>query len=129
MSDVTRVSPAEAHTRMKEEGFTYVDVRTAEEFAAGHPEGAVNVPLMHAGAAGMVPNPGFLAAMEATFAKDAPLVLGCKAGSRSARAAQALVDAGFSRVLDQRAGWDGARGPFGELTEPGWSRTDLPVAR
>ncbi len=113
---------------MTNEGFTYVDVRTAEEFAAGHPEGAVNVPSMNAGPNGMEPNPGFLAAMESAFAKDAPLVVGCKMGGRSARAAKALVDAGYVRVVDQRAGWDGARGPFGELLEPGWSRTALPRA-
>lgn len=100
---------------MKDEGFTYVDVRTEEEFAAGHPDGAVNVPLVD----------GFGALMEKTFAKDAPIIVGCKAGTRSARAAKELVAAGFTRVVDQRAGWDGTRGPFGELLEAGWSRTDL----
>ena len=38
------------------------------------------------------------------------------------RAAQALVAAGFTNVIDQRAGWDGARDSFGQVTEPGWSR-------
>jgi rhodanese-related sulfurtransferase len=131
MSEVPRISPAEAHAKMNDEGFTYVDVRTEEEFVAGHPERAVNVPWLvpgAPGAAGMVPNPEFLPVMERAFAKDAPLIVGCKAGARSARAAQALVDAGFSRVVDQRAGWDGARGAFGELTEPGWSRAALPTA-
>jgi hypothetical protein len=37
------------------------------------------------------------------------------------------VLAGFTRVLDQRAGWDGKRGPFGEISEPGWSRAGLPT--
>jgi rhodanese-related sulfurtransferase len=134
MSDLPRISPAEAHAKMNDEGFTYVDVRTEEEFVAGHPERAVNVPWLvpgapgPAGAAGMVPNPEFLSIMERAFAKDAPVIVGCKAGARSARAAQALVDAGFSRVVDQRAGWDGVRGAFGELTEPGWSRAALPIA-
>lgn len=122
-----RISPAEAHARMKDESFTYVDVRTEEEFAAGHPEGAFNVPFMNAGAAGLEPNPDFVSLMETSFAKDAPLIVGCKMGGRSARAARALVDAGFTRVLDQRAGWDGTRGPFGELLEPGWSRANLPT--
>jgi rhodanese-related sulfurtransferase len=119
MSDVPRISPAEAHAKMKDEAFTYVDVRTAEEFAAGHPEGAVNIPF----------EGDFVAAIEKSFAKDTPLVIGCKMGNRSLRAARTLAAAGFTRVLDQRAGWDGARGTFGELTEPGWSRTDLPRAR
>jgi rhodanese-related sulfurtransferase len=126
MSDPSRISPADAHARMSGEGFTYVDVRTEEEFAAGHPEGAVNVPFMLSGPSGMAPNPDFLQVMERAFAKDAPLILGCKAGNRSARAAQVLAPAGFTRVLDQRAGWDGAKGTFGELLEPGWSRASLP---
>lgn len=116
MSSVPRISPEEAHAKMTGEGFTYVDVRTEAEFAAGHPKGAVNVPI----------GDGFVAAMEARFAKDAPIVLGCRAGVRSAKAAQALVTAGFTRLVDQRAGWEGARGSFGEIVEPGWSRVGLP---
>jgi hypothetical protein len=34
---------------------------------------------------------------------------------------------GFTSVVDQRAGWDGARDPFGQITEPGWSRVGLPA--
>lgn len=126
MSDVLRISPAEAYAKMKDEAFTYVDVRTEEEFEAGHPEGAVNVPSMLSGPEGMTPNPEFLPVMERAFAKEAALILGCKSGNRSLRAAKALLEAGFTRVVDQRAGWDGAKGPFGELLEPGWSRTSLP---
>lgn len=116
MSDITRISPAEAHTKMTVEGFTYVDVRTPDEFRDGRPKGAVNVPL----------DDDFVRAMEARFPKDAPLVVGCAAGGRSLRAARALAAAGFTSVVDQRAGFDGARGAFGELTEPGWSRVGLP---
>lgn len=126
MSSDRRIEPAEAHLKMTQEGFTYVDVRTEDEFAEGHPEGAVNVPLLLTGGGGMVPNPDFLATLEKAFAKDAPLIVGCKAGGRSAKAAAVLEGAGFTRVLDQKAGWDGARGPFGELTTPGWSRVGLP---
>jgi rhodanese-related sulfurtransferase len=63
------------------------------------------------------------------FAKDAPLILGCKTGNRSARAAAALTAAGFTRVFDQSRGWDGRRGTFGETVEPGWLREGLPVER
>ncbi len=117
MTDVARISPSEAHAKMKDEGFVYVDVRTPEEFFEGRPAGAVNVPL----------DDGFVAAMEKAFPKDARIILGCRAGNRSLRAARALIEAGFSNVLEQRAGFDGARGPFGEITEPGWSRAGLPV--
>ncbi len=126
MSDITRISPGEASEKIAE-GFTYVDVRTVEEFAAGHPAGALNVPIALTGRGGMVPNPAFLPTMKAAFPLDAKIVVGCKAGSRSLRAAQALVAEGFSSVLDQRAGWDGVRNPFGKVTEPGWLGAGLPT--
>jgi rhodanese-related sulfurtransferase len=126
MSSATRISPKEAHEKLAE-GWTYVDVRTAEEFEAGHPAGAVNVPLMHAGAGGMVQNADFVRVMSAAFPKDAKIICGCKAGGRSLKAAQALLAAGFTNVVDQRAGWDGARDSFGQIREPGWSRAGLPT--
>jgi rhodanese-related sulfurtransferase len=126
MSDIKRISPKEASDKLAE-GYTYVDVRTVEEFVDGHPAGAVNVPIALAGGGGMAPNPDFMRVMSAAFAKDAKIVCGCKAGGRSLRAAQALVGAGFTNVLDQRAGWDGARDPFGQVVEPGWSRAGLPT--
>lgn len=126
MSSPTRISPQEAHEKLAE-GWTYVDVRTAEEFEAGHPAGAVNVPIMHAGAGGMVHNADFVRVMSAAFPKDAKIICGCKAGGRSLKAAQALLAEGFTNVVDQRAGWDGARDPFGQIREPGWSRAGLPT--
>jgi rhodanese-related sulfurtransferase len=126
MTKPTRISPQEASEKLAQ-GWTYVDVRTTQEFEAGHPAGAVNVPILHAAPGGMAPNPDFLRVMNAVFAKDAKIVVGCKAGARSLRAAQTLSADGFANVLDQRAGWDGARDPFGQLAEPGWSRVGLPV--
>ena len=57
---ILEISPAEAHAKMKEESFTSVDVRTEQEFAAGHPDGAFNVPVMITTAAGLEPNPDFI---------------------------------------------------------------------
>lgn len=125
MADLTRISPQEASAKLAE-GWTYVDVRTEQEFEAGHPPGAVNVPVALMAGGTMAPNPDFLRVMKAAFAKDARIVVGCKAGGRSLRAVQMLLDEGYTNVLDQRAGWDGARNPFGQVTEPGWSRLGLP---
>ena len=127
MADIARISPAEAHAKLSE-GYVYVDVRSEQEFDAGHPAGAYNVPLMHMGAGGMVQNPDFLRVMNAAFGKDAKVVVGCKSGARSLRAAQALVADGFEQIIDQRAGWDGTRDAFGQVKEPGWSRAGLPTA-
>ncbi len=128
MADPIRISPQEALEKMKA-GYTYVDVRSEPEFVEGHAAGAVNVPLMHRGAGGMTPNPNFLKVMMASFPKDAKIVVGCKGGGRSLRAAHALGAEGYTNVLDQRAGWDGAHDSFGQVTEPGWSRAGLPTEK
>ena len=125
---VERISPEEARRRMDEDGWIYLDVRSVPEFDAGHPKGAYNVPLMHMGDGGMEPNPDFLPVVEATFPKDTPLILGCRSGGRSLRAGEMLEAAGWTRVVDQRAGWGGARDPFGQLGEPGWEAAGLPSA-
>lgn len=125
-----RISPQEARELMEKEGYVYVDVRSIPEFDAGHPEGAYNVPLMHMGPAGMAPNPEFLDVMQKAFPREAKLVVGCKAGGRSARAAAALESAGYTSVVDQRAGFEGAPDPMtGRIVEPGWRPAGLPVAR
>ncbi len=68
-------------------GARLVDVRSPAEFAAGHLPGAVNVPL------------GELARRMAKLgAKDAPIVLYCASGARSAHAKRLLAAGGFTRV-------------------------------
>jgi rhodanese-related sulfurtransferase len=123
-----RVTAAEAAELMKQ-GWKYVDVRSIPEFAEGHPEGSVNVPLMHAQAGRMAPNASFGAVMQANFGKDDNLVLGCKMGGRSAQAAALLEAAGYKNVVDVRGGFGGERDPFGRVTTPGWADSGLPVAK
>ena len=125
---VKRVSPEEAKTLIEDEQYAYLDVRSIPEFDAGHPPGAYNIPIAHMTPSGMRPNPDFLAVVRATFEKDARLVLGCKAGGRSLRAAEALMQAGYTRVVDQRAGFEGARDAFGQLQEAGWRPAGFAVA-
>jgi rhodanese-related sulfurtransferase len=124
-----RVSPQEARELMEKSNYVYVDVRSVPEFQAGHPEGAFNVPLMHMGPAGMTPNPEFLEVMQSAFPKDARLVVACKAGGRSARAAAMLEAAGYTNIVDQRAGYEGAQDPATGRTEPGWRPAGLPVTK
>lgn len=124
MSTPKVVTPEEAAALLAQ-GYTYVDVRSEPEFEAGHPEGALNVPISHASPSGMQPNPEFLSVVEQAFAKDAKLVIGCKSGGRSKRAAALLTGAGFTEVVDMGPGWDGSRDAFGRVT-PGWSASNLP---
>lgn len=125
---IRRVSPKEAHDLVTHEGYQHIDVRSVPEFEQGHPAGSYNVPVAHAGAGGMSPNPEFLQVMKKLFPTDAKLVLGCRSGNRSMRAAGMLEQAGYTVLVDQRAGWDGARDAFGRMQEPGWLGAGLPVA-
>jgi len=121
-----RISPKEAKA-LQDEGWTYLDVRSEGEFEKAHPAGAINIPLLHAAAAGMSPNPDFMRVVETVLSKEAKIVVGCLSGGRSLRAAQMLEAAGYQNVVDQRAGFGGAKDPMGKVTEPGWAAENLPV--
>ncbi len=71
-------------------GALLLDVRTPEEFSAGHVEGAVNVPVQVLGEQ--------LSTLPAK--KDQDIVVYCRSGARSARAAGMLKNAGFAKVHD-----------------------------
>jgi rhodanese-related sulfurtransferase len=120
------VTPEEARALLAE-GYVYVDVRSEPEFEGGHPEGAVNVPISHMGPGGFEPNTDFMAVIEQAFARDEKLIIGCKTGARSRRAAAMLISAGFTTVADMVAGFAGSRDAFGRPS-PGWSQKGLPVA-
>jgi rhodanese-related sulfurtransferase len=121
------VSVTEAH-QLQAAGSTYVDVRSTQEFEAGHPAGAVNIPLLEPDDRGqMAQNPDFLRVMKATFPAGAPLLVGCQAGMRSLKAAQMLETFGFTDVTNVRGGFGGARDQMGTLVEPGWHTAGLPI--
>jgi rhodanese-related sulfurtransferase len=109
---VTKISTDQAEALL-DEGATFVDVRTPEEFAEGHVPGALNVPISFAAPGGMKPNDEFLEVMSRAFAKDQKLIISCKAGGRSARATSVLEQAGFSKLYDMTAGFVGSRDAFG----------------
>ena len=113
---------------MDVEGYVYLDVRSVPEFEQGHPNGAYNVPVMHMGSGRMDPNPDFVDAVARAFPKNQKIIIGCKSGGRSMRAAKMLAAAGFSEVIDQCGGYGGARGTFGQVTEPGWQTEGLPTS-
>ena len=100
-------------------------MRSESEFYEGKPEGAVNVPWRVDGPIGTLPNEAFLDVVARAFGEEARLVVGCHSGGRSRQAAAALAAQGFRAIVEQRAGWDGARGAFGEIVEPGWRRQGL----
>ena len=82
-----------------------VDVRSAEEFAAGHIAGAINIPHDQLPA-----RAGELAAHKA----DGSLVLYCRSGRRTGLAAAALESQGFSglkHLAGDMQGWQEAGEP------------------
>jgi phage shock protein E len=83
--DVTR---SDAH-RLVQAGARLVDVRSPSEFAAGHIDGAVNIPVQE-----------LEARLGELTPKDAPLVVYCRSGHRSGNAARILRSAGFHAVHD-----------------------------
>lgn len=127
---IQQTTPEEAH-RLLSQGYRYIDVRTEPEFANGHPEGAVNIPVVSPdpSTGQMAMNPHFLAVVQAHFATAARLIIGCQAGGRSQRAAEMLAQAGYQNVVNMQGGFGGARDEMGRTVVAGWSACGLPVCR
>jgi rhodanese-related sulfurtransferase len=129
---VKQIDPKQTYTTLQEDkNAVYIDVRTADEFAAGHVPGAVNIPVMMPDPASrrMAPNPQFLDLVQSSFQKEKKIICGCQMGGRSQHAADLLVQAGFSDVSNMQGGFGGAKDPMGRIVAPGWLQSDLPVER
>jgi len=124
MMTIKHVTVQQAREQQRE-GATYIDVRSIPEFQQGHPEGAFNVPLMHADPATrqMRPNAEFLDVIRANFPTDARLVIGCQMGGRSQQAAEILTTAGYLDVANVLGGYGGAP----QMGHAGWVQAGLPV--
>ncbi len=81
VNEVKQVSATEALTHHQAGDVTLLDVREPHEWAIGHVEGALHLPL------------GELRAEAVPAGK--PVVVLCHAGGRSQFAAEALLEAGF----------------------------------
>ncbi len=81
------------------QGHVYLDVRTAAEFAASPPPGAVNVPLFHRRGDRLAPNRAFLREVTTHYPKATPLLVDGAAGSRMALAVRGLLAAGYVNVV------------------------------
>ena len=127
--EIHQTTPQAAHAVLTaEEESVYLDVRTEEEFAAGHPAGAINVPVVFPNpAGGMLPNPDFLKLVQSLLPLDKRIFCGCQSGGRSQKAAEMLVETGYTNVANVRGGFGGARDPSGQLLVPGWIDNGLPI--
>src|SRR4051812_38666320 len=94
-----QISVKDAHdTLEKEPSAIYIDVRTVREFTAGHPQGAVNIPVAFHNPGGMMINEEFVRVVEGHFPKDKKLIVGCQVGPRADAAARLLDQAGYNDV-------------------------------
>ena len=101
---VSEISPAQARPGVEAAYSQFVDVRTPEEFASGHANRARNIPL------------DSLAANLDMLEKNEPVYLICHSGNRSKKAAQILVDNGFSQAISIAGGMEA------------WQAAGLPMA-
>ena len=127
---ITQLEPPQAFETLKNNAEAiYLDVRTEEEFAQGHPKGAINIPVMFM-RPGSPPqlNPDFIRVAEKHLAPDKKLVVGCMAGGRSQRACEMLEEAGYADLTNVRGGYGGARDASGRVVVPGWLEAGLPVS-
>jgi rhodanese-related sulfurtransferase len=82
---IPQVTPQEGAQRV-EDGALLLDVREQDEWDAGHAPGAQHLPL------------GGHPAEGSSLPKDQPIVVICRVGGRSEKAAVALKQAGFDAV-------------------------------
>ena len=86
-----KISQEEARERMEAGDVIVLDVREQEEYDSGHIPGAVLLPL------GAIDGES---AAEAIQKKDATVLVYCRSGSRSKRAAKALAELGYTDVYE-----------------------------
>jgi rhodanese-related sulfurtransferase len=97
-SEVAKISCQE-YMAMREKGAPHmlIDVREQNEWDAGHIEGAIHIPR------------GLLEfkIAEAAPDKQAPIVVQCATGGRSALCGQALTKMGYTNVTNLEGGYKG----------------------
>jgi rhodanese-related sulfurtransferase len=74
-----------------------VDVRTPDEYDAGHIDDAINIDIM---------NMKIFAAKFDELDKEKPIYIYCKLGGRSNKASKVLEEMGFVTIYDYSGGYD-----------------------
>ena len=78
-----------------EKGYIIIDVRTPEEYAEGHIQGALNI---------NVKSEAFVTEIE-NLSKSDTLLVYCRSGRRSLYASQVMVSFGFQKIYDLEGGF------------------------
>ena len=128
------VDPKEAYQALtQDKNAVFIDVRTQEERAfVGEPDLSTlsnpHLALPWRIYPTMGVNPNFTASLEAQVTdKNTPLYFMCKVGGRSADAAIAATEAGYSAAYNIAGGFEGDSNPAGQRgTINGWKASSLP---
>ena len=100
---IKKVDPVEFSEVVKQPGVVVLDVRTPEEFSAGHLPNAININLEGADFAGEV----------SKLDKNATVAVYCRSGNRSGVATEQMAELGFVDMFDMQGGildWEAAGG-------------------
>ena len=130
--NVNRIDPEEARGLLEsEQGYICLDVRTEDEFAAGHVPAAVNIPVVEKNpmGPGLVPNPDFSSQVEQQFDRDRKIITLCLRGVRSMHAATMMMALGYTEVVDMRGGYDAEMDVGGNVVVEGWTRRNFPTTK
>lgn len=95
--DFPALSPDEFAEAIRQPDLLLVDVRTPEEYAEGHIEGALNINWR---------DTAFAQQAAEQLDKTKTIALYCKAGRRSHAAAGKLHTMGFDRIIELKGGYD-----------------------
>jgi rhodanese-related sulfurtransferase len=87
----------EFQKKIATENYTLVDVRTVEEYADGHLEGALNIDYFSATFSEDIGKLGF----------ETPVLVYCRSGNRSGKSMKIMYDLGFTEVKNLIGGYKG----------------------
>lgn len=92
--NITSVSAAEFDKEIKADSVRLLDVRTPQEYAEGHIDGALNI---------NVQSNDFQQTAEKELSKDSKILVYCRSGRRSMDAAEILTNLGY-KVVNLKGG-------------------------
>lgn len=102
---VSEMTPEQARPAIESAYVQFIDVRTPEEYKAGHAERTRNIPLE------------ILDQNLDKLEKNEPVYLICQTGKRSMKAAQMLNEVGFAKTVSIAGG------------TTAWQEAGLPIAK
>lgn len=108
-AEIKNEDVAKVEELIKSGKYTVIDVRTKEEYDAGHIQGALNFDYY---------NDDFEEKIEAELKdKDKPYIVYCRSGMRSLYSAEILEELGYTDVTNMKGGflaWQSAGKPVAE---------------